>query len=176
MKSILTLKHWQIFLVLVVGALMYNFNIEGDQFSTMIIRIIGAVIYSLWPILAGNELNQLLPRKVTVNFNFFLINILISLGTFISILVLSNGEGMTFTGIYAIPMLYVFFAILYCLAFPAKLLNCIEAGKEVSVGQYLGDFFLVLFLPIGIWFLQPRINKVVENQKLARLESENNNA
>lgn len=176
MKSILTLKHWQIFLVLVVGALMYNFNIEGDQFSTMIIRIIGAVIYSLWPILAGNELNQLLPRKVTVNFNFFLINILISLGTFISILVLSNGDGMTFAGIYAIPMLYVFFAILYCLAFPAKLLNCIEVGKEVSVGQYLGDFFLVLFLPIGIWFLQPRINKVVENQKLARLESENSNA
>ena len=44
---------------------MCNFNMEGDQFSTMIIRIIGAVIYSLWPILAGNELNQLLPKKAT---------------------------------------------------------------------------------------------------------------
>ena len=174
MKSILTLKHWQIFLVLASGAIVYNLNIEGEQFSTMIIRIIGAVIYSLSPILAGNELNQLLPKKVTVNFNFFLINILISLGTFISILVLSNGEGMTFTGIYAIPMLYVFFAMLNCLAFPAKLLNCIEAGKEVSVGQYLG--FPCALLPIGIWFLQPTINKVVENQKLARLESENSNA
>ncbi|SFH51514.1 hypothetical protein [Pedobacter insulae] len=175
MKSFLTLKHWQIFPIIVLGAIMYNFTIEGDQFSTMIIRIIGAVIYSLWPILTGNELNQILPKRVTVNFNFFLINILISLGTFVSILVLSNGEGMTFSGIYAIPMLYVFFAILYCLAFPAKLLNCIETGKEASMGQYLGDFFLVFFLPIGIWFLQPRINKVVENQRLARLEAENSN-
>lgn len=176
MKSILRLKHWQIFLVLVISGIMYNFTIEGDQLSTMIIRIVGAIIYSLWPILTGNELNQFLPKKVTVNFNFFLINILISLCTFISILVLSNGEGMTFTGIYAIPMFYVFFAILYCLAFPAKLLNCIETGKEVSMGQYLGDFFLVFFLPIGIWFLQPRINKVVENERLARLEAESNNA
>ncbi|MBB2147238.1 hypothetical protein GM921_17185 [Pedobacter sp. LMG 31464] len=176
MKSILTLKHWQIFLILVVGSLMYNFTIEGDQLTTMIIRIIGAIIYSLWPILTGNELYQLLPKRVTVNFNFFLFNIFISLLVFVSILILSYGEGMTFSGIYAIPMFYVFFAILYCLAFPAKLLNCIETGKEVSMGQYLGDFFLVLFLPIGIWFLQPRINKVVANERLARLEAENDKA
>ncbi|TCC96167.1 hypothetical protein EZ449_22435 [Pedobacter frigidisoli] len=138
----------------------------------MIIRILGAIIYSLWPILTGNELNQLLPKRVEVNFNFFLINIFICLGTFISILILSSGEGMTFSGIYAIPMFYVFFAILYCLAFPVKLLKCIETGKEVSLGQYIGDFFLVLFLPVGIWFLQPRVNKVVENVRLARLEAQ----
>ena len=157
MKSILTLKHWQFFLIIIVGCILYNFTIEDDPTSTMIIRILGAIIYSLWPILTGSELNQLLPKRVEVNFNFFLINIFICLLTFISILILSSGEGMTFSGIYAIPMFYLFFAILYCLAFPVKLLNCIEAGKEVSLGQYIGDFFLVLFLPIGIWFLQPRI-------------------
>lgn len=176
MKSILTLKHWQIFPTLVAGGMMYQFTIEGDQLSTMIIRILGAVIYSLWPILTGNELNQLLPKRVTVNFNFFLLNILIGLGAVISMLVLSDGEGMIVTGIYVLPMLYVFYAVLYCQAFPAKLLNCIETGKEVSIGHYLGDFFLVLFLPIGIWFLQPRINKVVEAERLARLEAESSNS
>ena len=176
MKSFLTLKHWQVFLILIVGSVLCNLTIEGDQLSTMIVEIVGVVVYSLWPIIVGNELNQLLPKKIEVNFSFFLINIFISLGTMITVLILSSGEGMTFSGLYAIPLLYVFFAYLYCLAFPVKLLNSIETGKEASSGQYIGDFFLVLFLPIGIWFLQPRINKIVADRKLATLHTENSDA
>ncbi len=173
MKLFLALKHWQVFLILLIGIVLSNFTIYEDQFSTIIIRVFGFVIYSLWPIIVGNELNQLLPKRVTVNFNFFLINVFICLGTLATILMLSDGEGMTFSGVYALPFFYVFYAYLYCLAFPAKLLNSIETGKEVSLGKYIGDFFLIVFLPIGIWFLQPRINKILSAVKLANLPTAN---
>lgn len=176
MKSFLTLKHWQVFSILLVGIILFNLTIEGNPLATMIVEMLGLVVYTLWTVIVGNELNQLLPKKIEVNFNFFLMNIFICLGTMITVLILSNGEGMTFSGWYAIPVLYVFFAYLYCLAFPMKLLNSIETGKEASLGEYIGDFFLVLFLPIGIWFLQPRINKIVADRKIAALHIESPDA
>ena len=170
MKSFLSLKHWHIFIILLVGSGLYNFTIQGNTQLSMCFTIAGSIIYSLWPMLVGNELNQLLPKRITLNFNFFLINTFIWLVVFIGILVLSNGEGMSFTGLSALPMFYVFFAYYYFLAYPAKVLNSIEKGKEANLGQYIGDFFLILFLPIGIWFLQPRINRILENKKLASVE------
>ena len=70
---------------------------------------------------------------------------------------------MEFDGIAALPGFYVFYALLYCMSFPARILKSIEKGKRADFGEYIGDFFLVVFLPIGIWFLQPRINKVTQS-------------
>lgn len=175
MKFILALKHWHIFIILLIGSFLYNFTIEGNAQLSMYFTIVGVIIYSLWPMFVGNELNQLLPKRITLNFNFFLINTFIWLVVFIGILVISNGEGMTFTGLSALPMFYAIFAYFYFLAYPAIVLNSIEKGKEASLGQYIGDFSLILFLPIGIWFLQPRINKILENEKLSSAEEINSN-
>ena len=174
MKSILMIKHWQIFIIILIGAVLYNFKIEGNTMLSMYFTIAGTIIYSLWPMLVGNELNQLLPKRITLNFNFFLINTFIWLVVFIGILVLSNGEGMTFTGLSVLPLFYAIFAYFYFLAYPAKVLNSIEREKEASLGQYIGDFFLILFLPIGIWFLQPRINRILQKEKIGNLEELNN--
>lgn len=79
-------------------------------------------------------------------------------------MVLSDGKGMEFNGLEAIPMFYVFYAFVHSLAFPVKTLKSIELNKEASLGDYFGSFMLIVILPIGIWFLQPRINQI-ENMK-----------
>ena len=63
-----------------------------------------------------------------------------------------------------IAVLPLHFFALYCLfylwQFVAKNLAIAEKGKEVEFPQYMWLFLLLWFFPIGIWFLQPRINQL----------------
>lgn len=83
--------------------------------------------------------------------------------TYVSVMIISNGAGMTFTGLAALPGFYVFYALLYYTAFPVRLLNTIEKEREVTFSDYILDSFLVIFFPIGIWILQPRINRIAKH-------------
>ena len=37
-----------------------------------------------------------------------------------------------------------------------------ELQRRVQVKEVLGDFFLFLFFPVGVWFLQPKVNRMCE--------------
>jgi hypothetical protein len=57
------------------------------------------------------------------------------------------------------------FCLIYSLYFTAKTLKSAEMQREAHFSDYIGDFFLIWFFPVGIWFIQPRINRIVqENQ------------
>mgnify|MGYP000657497744 CR=1 FL=1 len=56
------------------------------------------------------------------------------------------------------------FGVFYCLYFVAKTIKTIELQKEVSFGEFAGEFFLLWFYYVGIWIIQPKINKMVENE------------
>ena len=55
------------------------------------------------------------------------------------------------------------FCIFYCIYFVAKTIKTVELQREVTFSDFIGEFFLVWFHFIGIWILQPRINKFVQN-------------
>jgi len=160
MNFILRLKHWQVFLILILGLFINNFTIEDNQTLTTILRLTGAVIYFSWGLLVGHGLYQIASDKLNLNYNLFLINSFVWLTAYMIVIIISDGQGMTFTGVEALPGFYVFFAFLHFLMFPARTLKSIEKDKKADIGECIGDFFLIVFLPIGIWFLQPRINKV----------------
>ena len=54
------------------------------------------------------------------------------------------------------------FCIIYVLYFIAKTLKSVELQREAHFSDYIGEFFLMWFFPVGIWFIQPRINKIVQ--------------
>lgn len=56
------------------------------------------------------------------------------------------------------------FCIFYCLYFVAKTIRTIELQRECSFSDFAGEFFLIWFYPIGIWIIQPRINKIAEEE------------
>lgn len=61
-----------------------------------------------------------------------------------------------------IPMhLFAMVCIVYCLYFVAKTIKTAEKHEILGFGDFVGEFFLIWFFPIGIWILQPRINKIV---------------
>jgi hypothetical protein len=56
----------------------------------------------------------------------------------------------------------------YVVRFPAKTLVIAETRKPAICWQYFGTFFAAFFFPLGIWFLQPRINDLyASHQNLA---------
>ena len=163
MEFILKLKHWQIILFILFAGIVANFELTFNGEPQYYHNIIGIILYSLYPFSVGYFLPSYLPRRIELNYNLFLINGFLWITIYVITTIISEGKGWSVSGFAAIPFLYLFYAVLHFYAFPVKTLNSIEKGKEVPVGSYVKDFFLLLFLPIGIWFLQPRINAVVKN-------------
>lgn len=159
---VLKLKHWQIFIVMIIAFTLMNTSVEGDSMVSGILVTIGGLIWFGWMLLTGNSLFQLLPARIKMNHALYLINSFLWLSTYVIIMILSNGEGMTFDGLVAIPFFYIVFAFLHFFAFPAKVLVSLEKDGVASFGEYFGTALLIFFLPIGIWFVQPRINKVAD--------------
>jgi hypothetical protein len=58
--------------------------------------------------------------------------------------------------------LFSMFCIFYCLYFVSKTFKTVELQRETTFSDFAGDFFLIWFYPIGIWIVQPKINKMVE--------------
>jgi hypothetical protein len=52
--------------------------------------------------------------------------------------------------------------IFYCFYFIAKTIKTVELQREVRFSEFTGEFFLIWFYPIGVWLIQPRINKIIE--------------
>lgn len=65
--------------------------------------------------------------------------------------------------IIVIPVhFFAMFCIFHSMYFVAKTIKTVELQREVSFGDFAGEFFLLWFYFIGIWILQPKINKMAE--------------
>lgn len=61
-----------------------------------------------------------------------------------------------------IPLhLFSIFCNFYLLYFVAKTIKTAELKRAVTFAEFVGEFFMIWFFPIGIWFIQPRINKIL---------------
>lgn len=164
MRLFLTAKHWQIFILLSAGIAIYNFTIVGQPEITTVLRVTGLLISFSWQLAVGHELYNFLPAKVEMNYNLFIINWFVFILAYCAILIYSDGEGATFTGWAALFMFYVVYALVHILIFPGRLLKSVEMRKKAGFTEYIETVALMFFWPVGVWFVQPRINEVVMEQ------------
>lgn len=75
---------------------------------------------------------------------------------------LTPAIGGGFFAIVFVLHLFSMFCMLYVLYFVAKTFKTAELQKEVTFSDFAGEFFLIWFYPIGVWIIQPKINKIVE--------------
>lgn len=62
-----------------------------------------------------------------------------------------------------IPLhLFSMFCMFYSLYFVAKTVKTVELQRTVSFSDFAGEFFMIWFYPVGIWIVQPKINKMIE--------------
>ncbi|MFZ4399070.1 MAG: hypothetical protein ACOYO1_03460 [Bacteroidales bacterium] len=185
-KSFLNAKHWQLFLLIFGIPMIFqfvmmtltisNFASETNSDPSMIfdymkffpiimILFMGVLFGWIWSVAIG--LQNRIPENIKMNvrkFKFFfftpLIYISFFLGFFIVIFTMSSFNPALF--VIIIPLhLFSVFCMFYCLFFVSKTIKTVEFQREVTFSDFIGEFFMIWFYPIGIWIIQPKINKMV---------------
>jgi len=188
-ENFLKAKHWQIFLMtfglpFIIQILTAPMVFLGNDpmimmrvFPVIMILCIGGLLGWFWSIGAG--LQSEVPGNVKMKVKKFKILLITPL---IYILLISIAMSTIFNGVFEtvrepdtslmggllgviIPLhLFSMFCIFYCLYFVAKTFKTVELQREVTFSDFAGEFFLFWFFPVGIWIIQPKINKMIENE------------
>lgn len=170
---------------IVMGFLMSSFMREAEpDFSVMfhymkyfsVIMIFLMTVFWGWLGSIGIGLQNKIPENIKMkvkNFKalFFIAFVYyLSFMVFINIL-LTNGFLFSVTD-YGFPVmgiivllifplhLFSMFCMLYSVYFVAKTIKTVELQKEVGFKDFVEEFILILFYPIGLWVIQPKINKI----------------
>lgn len=69
-------------------------------------------------------------------------------------------EIMRSTAIHTAYTVYSLTSFVWIATFTAKTLKANETNEEIDINDYFGDIFLIIFWPIGVWIIQPRLNKI----------------
>lgn len=188
-ENFLKAKHWQIFLMtfglpFIIQILTAPMVFLGNDpmimmrvFPVIMILCIGGLLGWFWSI--GVGLQSEVPGNVKMKVKKFKILLITPL---IYILLISIAMSTIFNGVFEtvrepdtslmggllgviIPLhLFSMFCIFYCLYFVAKTFKTVELQREVTFSDFAGEFFLFWFFPVGIWIIQPKINKMIENE------------
>ncbi|WP_303317954.1 hypothetical protein Q4Q34_18760 [Flavivirga abyssicola] len=76
---------------------------------------------------------------------------------------------------FIIPMhLFSMFCMFYLLYFVSKTIKTTELKRTVAFSDFIGEFFMIWFFPIGIWFIQPRLNKIISEKSTNGNDAKNN--
>ncbi len=163
-------------------SLINHININPDPSEFLIIWaympgiiLLATILFFCWFYTLGTNLHRRLPTDVKMNsllFKIFLTIFAIStlllcyfLYHFYSNIIPSAAQGhppyISPLIILIIPLqFFSVFCIFYCMYFVAKSLKSIELQREAVFGEYIIEIILILFLIVGIWFLQPKINNL----------------
>ncbi len=154
---------------------------EYLQFFPLIMLVVMAVFFGwFWSI--GVGLQSKLPEHITMNVRLFKAFLLIPLA-YILCICISFFIGISMVrfsdniidnpGIFTliVPLhLFSMFCIFYSMYFVAKTIKTAELQRKVSFGDYAGEFFLLWFYFIGVWVIQPKINKMVGEGYMNQLD------
>lgn len=190
-ETFLKAKYWQLFLlsvgvpmglqILLMGNMMAaifngpepNIGLINHYFSLfpLIVFILMGVLCS-WLYSIGVGLDSKIPRELKLNLGRFKMSLLVPMlyllflsifmGTMMNDMIQSDGQPDSPIFGLIIPLhLFAMFCLFYCLYFVAKTLKTAELQKNVEFGDFAAEFFLIWCYPIGIWFIQPKLNKLM---------------
>ena len=156
-------KHWQVFALLIglsciaEAVVMWTY----PKSVSLIAAELCWVCFVVWFWSLGSFLDSLVEPDLRLSrpfFRFALAYPLVYMGVFqiIPFEKLTLGYGFAIFPLHLFAMFCVFFD----LNFVSKSLALAETGRAVSFYDYAGAFFLLWFFPLGIWFVQPRINRL----------------
>ncbi len=134
-----------------------------QSFSPYIDSFVGMVFYGwLWSV--ATQLQVKAPSELKLKSSFFMnifpIMFLYYVGMDRVLLSLPFVESWTYPSAILIPFVFLHFYVVW---FVAKTIKTLEFRRQVLARETIFDFIAILLFPIGIWFLQPRVNKYWDN-------------
>jgi len=184
MKEIIRLKHWQVFSVIAIGYIMSyglpttNFKI-GSITSIEIAAIANIITLTLlfsYTLTIGLFLNNIKDNPYHFTNWILVIAILCCiLGySYLSLqrLKLDNELISFWIGFISTPL--TFWGVYYAYYNVAKSLKSIELDREAKFSECIIDAITIFMLPIGVWFIQPRLNRVLKVVEQIENETQQN--
>ena len=181
-------KHWQIF-ILLLGvsffaqlAAMSSFAAArsaedfgpGPLFIVMTVLLLFCFLGWFWAM--GSFLSSIVPASLRLRTRFFRFALVYpAVYIFAFIAFFEHPIPAMFAIIFPFH-LFAMYCIFYNLYFVSKSLVMAETGKPALFYDYAGPFFLIWFFPIGVWFIQPRINRIYALKGSAEPSNEPNGA
>ena len=142
-------------------------------FPIIMLLCMGTMFGWFWSVAIG--LQSKIPQNIKMNVTLFkvfffiplvyLIGLCCFIGSVFGSMVGTGGQPnqSVFSLFMVIVPLHLFsmFCIFYCLYFVAKTIKTVELRREVTFSDFGGEFLMIWFFFIGVWIIQPRINKIV---------------
>lgn len=169
MNLLLKIKHWQLFSLIIgpqvlINILHNNVGSYIEVFSKVLnILIVLGWLWTVGIILIKNY--QLDFKHFWFKIAFFWLAFYFSYSSFTNLNIYVSEIDREWIinkwGLWLPHLLFMASAI-YCFGFCARTVRTIELGRVASLSQYFGYGFLILLFPFGIWFLQPKLNRMTE--------------
>jgi hypothetical protein len=165
MHPFLTAKHWQIAtlqIIPIICIFVLRDLLSPTQIAFMWILLFAVTVMWLYSI--GAAANFLLPASLQKSELIFRIGALVSLFIFITVLLIMyrsfqmNSPPPGWLNYLLLPGLFSFY---YTLWFTASQFVAAEKKAEASYLEYAFPMLGFWFGIVGVWFLQPRVNRVL---------------
>lgn len=142
-----------------------HLNTEFISVSIPIFYIIYGTISLSWLWSLGMGINKVINSCIRPKSKFFRFGILFIVAhmfLFTAVFLASwNGEEMSGAISLIVPLhMLAMYCMFYSIHFVSKNLVTYERQEEVEFESYSGTFFLLWLYPIGIWLIQPRVNRI----------------
>jgi hypothetical protein len=175
MEALLRFKHWQIFMLtfgvfmaaMIAQVAIAVLHLFDTTLLARIVSLIGAgttIANCCWSYIVATKLNEKDPVTRFNQQSFTTAAISMAFVSAVHNLVLPEID-LPYAAEYNIVLNIITLGIgLYLDYWLSKLLRSVELGREAVGSEFTGDFFAFLFLPIGVWWLQPRINRTFDQE------------
>ncbi len=178
-----TIKNWKLFLLLFLIPWLASYGLDlsstGIGIDSVIFEILGmtinlsCLVFLIWFWVVALELKKHLPEEIYFNHKFFRSAMLV-LGLILPAygiiealapqMILENNSTKYLFNIFGFYVnthdSLTFICYTYVCHYLSRALATAEKQKNSTLIEHLGTFILLFILPIGIWFIQPRINKL----------------
>jgi hypothetical protein len=171
MKFLLYLQPWKLFLIFFLSVIFSSNHSIG-----LGVCLLCWIVYTGWIYHIGITMQRLIPLSTKPGIKYFMFNCLYIQFVFIAMVAFAIAK-MLF-GLYLPTLSYIIQLItsvvflsyfiwswLYISMFAARMLESVIEGELVNKSDSLKSFFCFLFFPIGVWHIQPAVQRVLVKYK-----------
>lgn len=174
-------KHWQVFLLVfgayLVGQMVFVGSIlasspphevfaKGGLLAGLVMTLSTLGIF-VWFWSLGSFFSSIVHPELRMKLGFFRVALAYPPFYFVFFIATFQDFSPGFLGLILPLHLFATVCMFYLLYFVAKSLVLAETSKPASFSDYAGPFFLLWFFPVGIWIVQPRVNRLYSGRKSA---------
>ena len=141
--------------------------------------IFSYVLLALWKYYLCNECNKILPDadkmklKVfnvivfipTINYVIIVLSMVVMFWTFLP--KLGDVPDSSFIVGYLVFLIIIMLlsilslvAVIYSIIYAARTYKSVLLGRSANFSEYIGEFFMIMFWVVGVWIMQPKINRI----------------